>query len=208
MSANAIRENWESIPGFEGRYEVSDMGRVRRLARTTHNRCAEFELKEQIMRTMPGRCGYLVVNLKTGVGRGQPGYQVLRTVHSLVAAAFIGPRPDGMDICHYNGNKADNRLSNLRYDTKSANGFDTVRQGNNKSANKTHCPKGHEYTTENTYIGVRRSGPKKGHKFRTCRRCTIERAAAWDAVNRRKGADPLLTKTGEYLRNQSKGRAV
>ncbi len=146
--------------------------------------------------------GYPVVNLKTGIERGRAGYQVRRTIHTLVAAAFIGPRPDGMDTCHNNGDKTDNRLDNLRYDTKSANAFDTLKHGTNRAANKTHCPLGHEYTTENTYIIVRRSGPKKGRTCRTCRRCAVSRAAAH---NQKKA---LLTKTGEYFRNQDGGRMV
>ena len=45
-------------------------------------------------------------------------------VHRLVLKTFIGPRPVGMEGCHNNGNGQDNRLKNLRYDTKKANGID------------------------------------------------------------------------------------
>lgn len=44
-----------------------------------------------------------------------------QTVHSLVALAFLGPRPEGYDIDHRNTDKRDNRLSNLEYVTKSEN---------------------------------------------------------------------------------------
>lgn len=202
MKHNRNQERWKPVLGLEDRYEVSDRGRVRRLARMTRNRSAEFELEQKVLRPRASRRGYLAVNLTTSVERGRPGYKLVRTIHTLVMAAFVGPRPDGMDVCHNNGDKTDNRLENLRYDTRSANCFDTVAHGNNKSANKTHCPKGHEYTTENTYIIVRRSGPKKGHTSRTCRRCAVARA---DAHNKKKA---LLTKTGEYFRNQADGRLV
>lgn len=47
----------------------------------------------------------------------------------LVMLAFVGPRPDGLDVCHGNGNPADNRLENLRYGTRSENMRDALRHG-------------------------------------------------------------------------------
>jgi hypothetical protein len=49
-------------------------------------------------------------------GRGKT-----RRVHTLVAEAFIGPRPDGMEVCHGNGTPTDNRAENLRWDTHKVN---------------------------------------------------------------------------------------
>jgi hypothetical protein len=51
------------------------------------------------------------------------------TVHSLVMLAFVGPRPDGLEVCHNNGVASDNRLSNLRYDTRSENNVDSSKHG-------------------------------------------------------------------------------
>jgi len=50
-----------------------------------------------------------------------------RTVHSLVMFAFIGPRPSGMDICHNDGNPANNTVDNLRWDTRKGNMADMIR---------------------------------------------------------------------------------
>lgn len=50
-------------------------------------------------------------------------------VHRLVLEAFVGPCPPGMECCHNNGNPADNRLENLRWDTRSANCLDAVQHG-------------------------------------------------------------------------------
>lgn len=50
-------------------------------------------------------------------------------IHNLMMEAFIGPCPSGMEVCHNNGIKNDNRLMNLRYDTKNANWEDSVKHG-------------------------------------------------------------------------------
>lgn len=66
---------------------------------------------------------------------GHNGYQALRIagrhyrVHTLVLEAFISSRPLGMDGCHWDGNSRNNRLDNLRWDTKAANGADRRRHG-------------------------------------------------------------------------------
>jgi hypothetical protein len=68
------------------------------------------------------RKGYLLVNLDRG------GRNHTRTVHRLILTAFVGPRPDGMEACHYpDPNKANNRLDNLRWDTHGENAKDRYR---------------------------------------------------------------------------------
>lgn len=52
-----------------------------------------------------------------------------RYAHQLVLETFIGPRPKGMVTCHNNGNASDNRLENLRWDTQSANIYDSIKHG-------------------------------------------------------------------------------
>jgi hypothetical protein len=74
---------------------------------------------EKIRRQCFAGCGYKVVSI-AGMNR---------YVHALVLEAFVGPRPEGFDACHNNGNKTDNRLENLRWDTKSANSLDKRRHG-------------------------------------------------------------------------------
>jgi hypothetical protein len=64
--------------------------------------------------------GYPTVAL----GRGRT-----RTVHSLVAEAFIGPRPHGMEVRHINGVRTDPRRVNLCYGTRSENILDAVAHG-------------------------------------------------------------------------------
>ena len=104
----AYMETWKAIPGYEGRYEVSDQGRVRSFRRVANG---------QLLR--PGRMpqGHLSVAL----GRGNS-----QCVHKLVLLAFVGPAPDKHECCHNNGNPADNRLENLRWGTRSENNTDAV----------------------------------------------------------------------------------
>jgi len=119
-------EVWKDIPGYEGKYQVSNLGRVKSLSRIIHgaNQSSAYTWvsKERILR--PGRhdkSGHLSVMLNS------PRRCCL--VHQLVLRAFIGESSDGTVVLHKNGDSADNRLENLRYDTQSENVHDVYRQG-------------------------------------------------------------------------------
>lgn len=154
-------EEWRPVPGLEGRYDVSNMGRVRSLTSTVQ--CPGDGSRGPYSRTIPGRIlaqhgtPYLGVSLPRSL-RGSSS----RT-HKLVLEAFVGPLPKGMVTRHLNGNHTDNRLENLAYGTPRENGLDTVRHGRHKRSNQTHCIHGHEYTPENTLLNSR--------GCRTCRAC-------------------------------------
>lgn len=95
---------WRSIAGQEGRYAVSNAGEVMSM---------NFKGSGLPGILKPGNCrGYHTVEI---------GPDKRYTVHRLVAQAFLGPRPAGMQINHKNGIKSDNRLENLEYCTQSAN---------------------------------------------------------------------------------------
>lgn len=153
-----IVERWLPVVGYEGHYSVSDRGRVRSEERfTVTKRGVQRFIRERILRPAPGARGHLGVVLYLSESKG------LKYVHHLVMEAFVGPRPEGFDIRHLNGNPSDNRLSNLRYGTRRENVLDTVHHGMHHYARRDHCKHGHAYTPENTYI--RRSGA------RACRTC-------------------------------------
>ena len=135
------------MAGYEGIYEVSNLGRIRSLDTG----------KVRVLGAH--RTGHKVINLCRG------GSKKKYRVHRLVLEAFVGPCPPGLQGCHYNDVPADNRLVNLRWDTLSANRRDSVRNGTHNEATKTHCPLGHPYTEENTYR--RQRGDRE---CRTCRR--------------------------------------
>lgn len=122
-------ERWLPVSGFEGLYEVSDLGRVRSLDRGI---VVEMWYGTTV-RHYPGRI------LKPNVGIGTRGYPKVglsrnsehtgRLVHQLVMEAFCGPCPPGMEVLHGPGGKLDARLSNLRYGTRSENIRDRTRDG-------------------------------------------------------------------------------
>jgi hypothetical protein len=64
---------------------------------------------------------------KVGLARGNRTYN--RNIHRLMLEAFVGPCPEGHEACHNNGIRHDNRLKNLRWDTRKANSADRVAHG-------------------------------------------------------------------------------
>lgn len=110
-----------------------------------------------------------------GVKLRQGGQVKSRYVHQLVLEAFVGPRPEGLEACHWNDVSDDNRLDNLRWATKSANRYDCVRNGGDPNARKTHCWRGHPFDSTNT----RRYGGR-----RHCRECQRINDAAFKARRR------------------------
>lgn len=149
---NATHEEWRPVVGYEGFYEVSDQGRVRSL-----HRGEPYVLKP--IKIVSG--GYLTVALSRN------NAQTMSRIHRLVLLAFVGEAPDGMVACHNDGDPTNNRLSNLRWDTYSENIHDVVRHGNHFGANKTHCPRGHEYSGNNLRVK-----PSEGR--RRCKTCIRE----------------------------------
>jgi hypothetical protein len=137
-------EHWRPIPGWEGIYEASSLGRIRRLDHTiTYVTGRTQRLKGMVLRSVVRRDGRFEVRLNRD-GQGQTRY-----VHHLVALAFIGPRPPGLDICHNDGDCSNNLPSNLRYGTKSSNMLDAVRHGTHRQTRKTHCPRNHPLVPPN-----------------------------------------------------------
>lgn len=156
-------ERWLPIPGWEGSYEVSDHGRVRSLDRivpTSHRRTRMA--RGRILKPGYVRGVHQFVNLSRKRGDGKA---TSRYVHQLVLEAFVGPCPSGMEVCHWNDDGTDNRLSNLRYASVSENRYDLVRNGKHHNANKSHCIRGHALTGENVY-----SPPSGGRQCWTCKR--------------------------------------
>lgn len=120
-------EIWVPVPGWESRYEVSDLGRVRARARTIPRRGCVLNatIPACILKTTKGgrTLQYPRVMLRaTGEGRRVHAY-----VHHLVALAFYGPRPAGMVVRHLNDDSDDNRAVNLAYGTPEENVQDRQR---------------------------------------------------------------------------------
>lgn len=156
-------ERWLPVIGHPG-YEVSDLGQVRSLDRQMAQLSSlgvsySRVLRGQLLRPLVQKSGYQKVTVAGRTYR----------VHVLVMRAFVGPCPDGMEVCHWDGNKSNNQLENLRYDTRSENGRDAVRHGSNPSSAKTHCPRRHPLAMPNLVPSQARRG------FRSCLACARAR---------------------------------
>lgn len=105
-----VMENWKPVAGFEDIYEVSDLGNVRSLDRVVNSdKRGTLRVRGRVLRGGRASTGYLSVALcRDGGCRSY-------TIHELVARAFIGPRPEGADIDHIDGNRTNNLPANLRY---------------------------------------------------------------------------------------------
>ena len=118
---------WRAVPGYEGAYEASSDGRIRSLDRIDH---AGRRLRGVILKQVTRKDGY------HGIYLCKEGRLKTFTVHKVIAATFIGPRPDGHCVCHNDGSRANNAASNLRYDTQSGNLRDTVLHGTSNRGRK------------------------------------------------------------------------
>lgn len=123
-----VIETWRSIVGFEGLYEVSDHGRARSVdcwrphtskSGTLHKRFR----KGKMISLCPHTSGYLMLHLY------REGERTPVTLHRAVMEAFVGPRPEGLDIMHADDERTHCRLSNLSYGTKAQNEADKVARG-------------------------------------------------------------------------------
>lgn len=117
-------ERWLPVVGYEGRYEVSDLGRVRSVPRVVHTRArwgAQVRHYPSKILSHHLNKGYPMVRL----GGGGPTVQV----HVLVLEAHVGPRPPGFEACHGDGVRDNNALTNLRWASRKENQADRIRHG-------------------------------------------------------------------------------
>jgi len=115
-----MKEEWRWIPEYEGRYEVSNLGRVR-----SYYTCRNTPRPEaRILKSWTINTGYPVVGL------AKPGRKSRFLVHRLVASAFIPNPLCHPDVNHKDSNRANPRVDNLEWVTRSENQKHAVRFGN------------------------------------------------------------------------------
>ena len=118
-----IKEEWKDVVGFEGFYKVSNYGRIKSVDRTVLRKNGiPCHVNEKIL-------NYWHHNGYERAGLRKPDYYEQFFVHRIVAAAFIGCIPEGMEVCHQDGDRKNNRPENLRYGTRSDNVIDAIRHG-------------------------------------------------------------------------------
>lgn len=152
-------EEWRDIPSWEGRYQVSNLGRVKSVSFASYKGAALLSYRDN-------KRGYWQVTLYE-----RPRVEHL-TIHKLVMWAFVGSRPPGMEICHGDGNRKNNSLSNLRYGTSTENKQDAIKHGT-WTHGETHPE--HKLTTEEVsliqelYSSGEYTQKNLGNKFGVCR---------------------------------------
>lgn len=117
-------EQWKAIPGFTG-YDVSDQGQVQSYYRKAKKGWELAGEPQRVLKPSRGRnrTGYRAVNLR------RQGKTHHVRVAQLVLLAYVGPCPDGLEVCHNDGDPANDGLENLRYDTHLANCGDRADEG-------------------------------------------------------------------------------
>ena len=163
--SESTSEHWLPVVGKEPYYRVSDRAQIMSLHPRNYGR---------ILKTPVGNHGYPNVNLSVH------GKRTLMLVHKLVAEAFLGPCPDGMEVRHLDGVKTHCELSNLAYGTHSDNQWDQILHGTHANGSREACEKGHPYVPGSYRVA---RYPDGSFKERVCHQC--ERAG-WAARQARK----------------------
>jgi hypothetical protein len=115
-------EIWKDIQGYEGIYQISNLGRIKSLHRDYTN--------GRILNPAKNNRGYLRLGLS---GNGKVRYD---SVHRLVAETFI-PNPKNLpEVNHIDGNKLNNRVENLEWVTKGENQAHAYKTGLRKTTER------------------------------------------------------------------------
>lgn len=113
-------EIWRDISEYEGYYQISNMGRIKSLDRSVMDKKGRNHVTVGgIMKPTPDK--------KTGhmrIGLWKDSKRRVLYVHRLVMETFVGECPNEMEVCHNDGDPSNNRLDNLRYDTRHENMID------------------------------------------------------------------------------------
>lgn len=104
-------EVWRDVPAYEGRYQVSNLGRIRSL------------ITNRVLKASPIPSGYLTVSLH------RDGVQKTHAVHRLVATVFCDRAPEKVAVNHIDGVKQNNAAVNLEWVTPKENTEHGVRMG-------------------------------------------------------------------------------
>ena len=117
-------ERWLPVPGYEGRYVISTCGRILSLSRPVRSKHGTtYLIPTRLMHGTIFTNKYRMVHLSDGHRKR------CLAVHRLVLVTFLGPCSEGMESCHNDGNRVDNHLVNLRWDTPAANRKDQSKHG-------------------------------------------------------------------------------
>ena len=116
-----MEEIWKDINGYEGLYQISNLGRVKSLQKKVWTvRNNSYSIRKEKILKLVNRHGYYAVELfNNGIGK-------MKQVHRLIAIEFIPNVNNKKEINHINGIRNDNRIENLEWCTRSENAIHSV----------------------------------------------------------------------------------
>ena len=138
-----MSEDWRDIEGYEGRYQVSSMGRVKSLERKD---CLGRTVKERVLKPCDNGRGYLYISLSDGTGEHKRHY-----IHRLVGEAFVPNPLEKEDVNHKDENPSNNHASNLEWLTHKENLNYGMR---NERVAKANSKPVAQYTKDGAFIKV------------------------------------------------------
>lgn len=125
-------EEYKDIPGYEGKYQISNLGKIKSLPKTWNTTMAIRTSKERILKQSKDRKGYFKVILCKS-----PDEHKTERVHRLLAITFIENPDNKQYINHIDGNKENNSLDNLEWVTHQENCQHAQDTGLNKARYST-----------------------------------------------------------------------
>ena len=128
MKLNENEEVWKPIEGYEGRYEISNCGRVK--SNNYRNKGIS-----KVMKPCSGNKNYLYISLRNKKRRKT------FAIHKLVLETFVRKKPKGKQAAHYDGNPQNNYVKNLRWATAKENIEDRKRHGRTARGEKAGAAK-------------------------------------------------------------------
>lgn len=142
------KEIWKDVIGYEGLYQVSNFGRIKSLPKEKKTPTTTFMTKETILNQHKDNGGYFRVMLT------KKGKSILKSVHVIVASAFIGERGN-LTVNHKDENKANNNINNLEYLTRAENvryGTGIIRSAKNRQNNPNIGIAVNQFNLDGTFV--------------------------------------------------------